>query len=163
MRRLARESDLELTWIAQESAHPAIAALLGFEAHRVRLKGWLDAEALRDLLDRSGFFLQPSYFEGFSLAFVQAMARGCIVLGSKIDCMNQTIRNGETGLLFPLGMSEPIVNTILQLANDPAGCAAISRAARAVAETMTWQKTALDFAEFCRKLEASKSTTPRLE
>jgi len=152
MRRLAREEGFELTWITQESAHPTIAALLGPEAHRVQLRGWLDAEGLRDALDRNGFFLQPSFFEGFSLAFVQAMARGCIVLGSEIDCMVQTIANGENGFLFPLGASEPLGDTILRLADEPARCIEISRAARTVAEGMTWQKSARDFEGFCRTL-----------
>jgi len=155
MRRLARESDLELTWVAQESAHPAIAALLGPEAGRVRLMGWLAPDGLRDLLDRHGFFLQPSYFEGFSLAFVQAMARGGIVLGSQIDCMLQTIRHGESGFLFPPGAADPIADTILQFTPDPARCLGISRSARAVAEGMTWKKAALEFQEFCQKLGRS--------
>ena len=156
MRRLARESDFELTWVAQESAHPAIMALLGPESGRIRLMGWVGADGLRDLLDRNGFFLQPSYFEGFSLAFVQAMARGGIVLGSEIDCMIQTIRHGESGFLFPPGAAEPLADTILGLADDPARCLAISRASRAVAEGMTWQKAALDFLEFCGKLKTLK-------
>jgi glycosyltransferase involved in cell wall biosynthesis len=160
MRRLARETDFELTWIAQESAHPAIRDLLGDRAGRVRLSGWVPTGALRDLLDRHGFFLQPSYFEGFSLAFVQAMARGGIVLGSEIDCMVQTIRPGESGFLFPPGASDPLAETVIGLASDPARCLAVSRAARAVAEGMTWQKAALRFEEFCRMLLRSKPPQP---
>lgn len=160
MRRLARETEFELTWVAQESAHPAIRALLGAEAGRVRLSGWVPTDGLRDLLDRHGFFLQPSYFEGFSLAFVQAMARGGIVLGSEIDCMLQTIRHGESGFLFAPGASGPLADTIIRLATDPARCLAVSRAARAVAEGMTWQKAALRFEEFCRMLAASQSPQP---
>ena len=156
MRRLAREGNFELAWVTQEAAHPAISALLGPEAHRVRLMGWLGTDALRDLLDRNGFFLQPSYFEGFSLAFVQAMARGAIVLGSEIDCMVETIRHGENGFLFPPGVSDPIAETLVRLADDPARCLALSRAARAAAECLTWQKAALDFVAFCQTLARTK-------
>ena len=158
MRRLARETDFELTWVTQESAHPAVTALLGPDAGRVRLIGWVPPGALRDLLDHNGFFLQPSYFEGFSLAFVQSMARGGIVLGSEIDCMVRTIRHGENGFLFPPGASDPIADTILELADHPARCLQGSQAARAVAEGLTWQKAALDFQEFCRMLASLKAT-----
>ena len=158
MRRLANESNLELTWVTQASAHPSITALLGAEALRVHLIGWLGPDGLRELLDRQGFFLQPSYFEGFSLAFIQAMARGCIVLGSKIDCMVQTVGNGESGFLFPPGASDPLADTILRVADEPDRCMKISQAARTVAEGMTWQKSARDFEQFCRALILSKTS-----
>ncbi len=160
MKRLARESDLELTWVAEESAHPAILTLLGETAGRVRLLGWVSPEKLRDLLDAHGFFLQPSYFEGFSLAFVQAMARGGIVFGSEIDCMLQTVKPGESGFLFSPGEVNLIVETLLTVAGDPVRCESVSREARRVAEGMTWRKAALDFQEFCRKVAEAKKQLP---
>ncbi len=158
MRRLAQERDLELTWVTQESAHPAIRALLGPEAERVRLAGWMKPEALRELLDHNGLFLQPSFFEGFSLAFVQAMARGCIVLGSEIDCMTQTIRHGENGFLFPPAAAAPIAETALTLAGNPGRCEGISLSARKEAESMTWINAALAYVKFCKMLAPSKGT-----
>jgi len=156
MRQLSQGSDLELTWVTQESSHHSIRALLGPESERVRLVGWVQPEALRDLLDRNGLFLQPSFFEGFSLAFVQAMARGCIVLGSEIDCMVQTIRHGESGFLFPPGTADPISETALALAGNPALCQRVSKSARKDAEHMTWRNAALAYVAFCRTLFSSK-------
>lgn len=152
IRRLARESDLELTWLTEESAHPAVRDLLGAEASRVQLKGWLPLDQFQSQLDAHGHFLQPSYFEGFSLAFVQAMARGGIVFGSEIDCMLQCIRTGESGFLFPPETVDPMVDCLLQLAADTDRCLQISQRARVVSAGMTWQRAALDFQEFCQKL-----------
>lgn len=159
LRRLASSRDLEMTWVTQESAHPTIRAMLGPDSGRVRLMGWVTPETLRDLLDSHGFFIQPSYFEGFSLAFVQAMARGSIVLGSEIDCMLQTIHHGESGFLFPPGAATDIADTIVRLVDSSSRCQAISLAARKSAESMTWKNAGLDYVAFCRMLSAKDGIT----
>lgn len=53
------------------------------------------------LLQQSTLFLAPRLFEGVGLAFLEAMAMGCVVIASDTATMNEYIRHGETGFLLP--------------------------------------------------------------
>jgi len=55
----------------------------------VTLLGWMPREDLRRIYDRHGLFVVTSRFEGFSLAFLEAMARGLCVLASRVDGMRR--------------------------------------------------------------------------
>jgi Glycosyltransferase len=153
MRALAASDRMtDLTWVTQDSAHDDVRRLLGPAAERVRLRGWMPRQELLELYDSHGFFLQPSHYEGYCMAFLEAMARGCCVLATNISGPGEKIVHGRNGFLFDRGDAEGIARTILDLTEHPDLCGSISREARRTAAVMTWEATARRFSRFCEGL-----------
>lgn len=80
------------------AALEAEAARLGL-AQNVHFLGWRDdARALMAGLD---VLLAPSLWEGFGLAFLEAMALGVPVIASRVSAIPEVVIDGETGWLVP--------------------------------------------------------------
>lgn len=154
---LRSRPDTTMTWVCDRTHFDAIRALLAPDIqNRVTLAPWMPRDELRAIYDNHGIFLQPSYSEGFSQAFLEAMSRGMCVLATRIDGMAQTIRDGENGFLFERGDSAGIAERIRLLLDDPARCVAVSHAARAKAIGFTWKRTAVELIGFYQRLIAMK-------
>lgn len=61
----------------------------------------------------------PSSSEGSSNTVLEAMASGKPVVASDIPPLAEQIRDGETGLLFPLGDVDALAREVAYLARDP--------------------------------------------
>ncbi|MFA6062362.1 MAG: glycosyltransferase family 4 protein [Gallionella sp.] len=61
----------------------------------------------------------PSLFEGFGLAAAEAMSAGVPVIASNIDGLAEVVRDSETGVLFPVGNSQALAASLIQLLNSP--------------------------------------------
>ena len=72
----------------------------------------------------------PSLGEGFGMVALEAMERGRPVIAAAIGGLEDLVRDGETGLLVPVGQAEPLADAILALADDPARAAELGRAGR---------------------------------
>lgn len=152
-------SDFQGTWVCPSEFHHKVRQLLGPAASRIDCQDWMPKERLRDLLDEHGLLLFPSYFEGFALTFLQAMARGVCVLGTKVDGMRQTLRDGENGFLFERGDASGIAERAMQMLSSKHQLLKIASAARETAVRFTWERTATQFAEFCeQRLECKRSS-----
>jgi glycosyltransferase involved in cell wall biosynthesis len=78
--------------------------------------------------------MMPSAWEDMSLACLEAMASGKLVIGSDIPGMGEIIGDGATGLLFAPGDARDLVAKTLRAVRDPELSARIGRAARAHVE-----------------------------
>ncbi len=65
--------------------------------------GFLKREQIIRYLDRSDIFIMISKDEAFGLVYLEAMARGCIVIASKNEGMDGIIVDGENGFLCEAG------------------------------------------------------------
>ena len=149
--------DVTLTWVCSKSDHQKVYAALKPAIHsRVSVLPWMPREQLRGVYDEHGILLFPSRFEGFSLTFLEAMARGLCVLATNIDGMRQTISHGSTGFLFGIDSVSDFVQQLLILLRDPDQSAQIGRKARTVAETFTWERTASELLQFYEVLHSAK-------
>ncbi len=99
-----------------------------------RFVGWVDSERIPDLLTLADMVVMPSASEGMSLACLEAMACGRLVIASDILGMREIISDGETGLLFRMGDVEDLAAKILLAASTPEFRARIGRAAKAYVE-----------------------------
>lgn len=73
-----------------------------------------DATELASVYRNSRLFIYPSLAdrgESFGLAPLEAMAHGCGVLVSNLDCFRDFIRGGETGFIFD-HRAQPITETL---------------------------------------------------
>lgn len=103
---------------------------LGLEG-RVHLTGWLDDVA--PLIHALDLFVSASRTESFGLAIVEALASGVAVVATATEGARETLLDGETGLLVPVGDAEPLAVAIARLLEDPQERARLGACGRASA------------------------------
>ena len=64
-------------------------------------------------------FVLPSTSEGFPLVVLEAMAASRAVVATRCGGAEETIVDGETGLLVPVGDDKAIAHSVLKLLRDP--------------------------------------------
>jgi glycosyltransferase involved in cell wall biosynthesis len=90
----------------------------------------------------SAAMVLPSLYEGFGIAFLEAMAVGLPVIGTPTGGMADLIESGVNGLLVPQHDPEALAEGIITLLTRPERRQMLGRAARATAETYTWERAA---------------------
>ncbi|MCL6620973.1 MAG: glycosyltransferase [Syntrophobacterales bacterium] len=116
------------------------AADLGLEG-RVRFLGWRrDVPLILKALD---LYVQPSLWEGLSLALLQAMAAGLPVVATRIPGFEQVITSGVNGVLVPPRDAAALAAAIRELKGDPATRARLGEAARRTVSDHYSQETML--------------------
>jgi glycosyltransferase involved in cell wall biosynthesis len=103
-------------------------------ADRFRFAGWVDPGRMPEFLALGDMLIMPSASEGMSLACLEAMACGRLVIASAIPGARELIADGATGLLFGTGDVEELAAKMLVAARDPELRARLGRAARAHVE-----------------------------
>ncbi len=75
-------------------------------------------------------FILPSFYEGFGLSLIEAMASGLPCVASDTGAIPEIITDRENGLLFPKGDSDSLKEKIKILLENPAFSAKIAKKAR---------------------------------
>jgi glycosyltransferase involved in cell wall biosynthesis len=110
----------------------------------VRFHGFVsDSEKLR-LLRSSWANLFPSPKEGWGITNIEAAACGTPSIASDSPGLRDSVRHGETGFLVPHANPARLAERMLQLANDPPLVASLGRAARRFAESLSWDRAAVE-------------------
>ena len=84
----------------------------------VKFLGWIAGEEKEKYLRECGIFVLPSYYEGFPVSVLEAMAGGCVVVASEVGGIPDVVTDGETGVLVPPKDSEMLKNAVLKVMND---------------------------------------------
>src|SRR5437867_1058611 len=74
------------------------AVRLGIK-ERVVFAGRITEEAKQDHYRLADAFVMPGWGEGFGIVYLEAMACGIPVVGSKLDGSREALRNGQLGVL----------------------------------------------------------------
>ena len=85
--------------------------------NKVKLLGQKSNEEIYSLMDEANVFILPSYKETFGMVYLEALARGCIVVCTKNSGMSGFIKHGYNGFLTdstPKGIKDTI-NEIKQI------------------------------------------------
>lgn len=83
----------------------------------VKIVGRLPREQVTQELDKTDVFIMISKAETFGLVYLEAMARGCIVVASRNEGMDGIIKNGENGYLCEAGNSTELTEIIKRIRN----------------------------------------------
>jgi len=123
---------------------------------RIRLEGFFGPEALIEALEQADAALFLSTAESTSLAVLECLAMGCLVVASNAGALPDLVQDGETGFILPLfapgssdyralehltGPQEELVIAALERlqAHPPERLAAIAAAARRfVVDNFDW-------------------------
>ncbi len=129
------------TWVCNASDHASVMALFPAPVRpRVAPLPWLTRRELVAVYDEHGLFVFPSHFEGFGQTFMEAMARGLVVLATRVGGMKQVIRDGENGFGFERGDAAGIAERILALQRQPSLAGTVGTRAQAAAAELTWDR-----------------------
>lgn len=107
---------------------------------RVVFSGFLDDSELPLLYSAADVFVYPSYYEGFGLPVLEAMACGTPVVASNRTSLPEAV--GDAGLLFDPDDVDEMARTIGRVIADRALHAELSAKGLARASSFTWEQTA---------------------
>ena len=108
----------------------------------VRLVGYVSRELLPAVYEACSLFVFPSYYEGFGMPVLEAMAAGAPVIASKVSALPEVI--GETGILVDPDDPEDIAEAMERALEDEQTAAIMGSSARQRARRFTWEKCALE-------------------
>jgi glycosyltransferase involved in cell wall biosynthesis len=101
-----------------------LAASLGIE-DRVRFLG--HCPDIPSLLKQHPIAVLASHYEGMPLALVEAMAAGCVAVGSAVVGIRELIDSGHTGYLFAHSDAQALADQLAAILAHPAQSAEIAR------------------------------------
>lgn len=113
---------------------------------RVVLLGTLDEDRLQAEYDRATLFVLPSHFEGYGMAFAEALAHGLPVVACSGSATGSTVP-AAAGVFVPVGDAERLAAALRRLLTDPAEIGNRSDAAWEHAKRLPrWSDTAAKIA-----------------
>jgi glycosyltransferase involved in cell wall biosynthesis len=151
---LARLTDLEwrLTIAGDLTRDPATAERLQADiarhglTSRVATPGAVSSQQLAALYDSADLFVLASRFEGYGMAYAEALAHGLPVIGTKAGAIPDTIPH-DTGLLVDAGDVAGLADAVRRTIVDRRLRQEMSEAALAAARQLpTWPQSAAIFA-----------------
>jgi len=146
----AARTGWRLELVGEFDADPAYArevraALAGAPEGSVVLRGAVDDAELAAAYAAATLFAMPSRYEGYGIAFAEALAHGLPVLGCAVGPVPALV-GPEAGLLVPPNDAPALAAALARLMGDPALRAHMAAAARARAATLpTWDDCAARF------------------
>jgi glycosyltransferase involved in cell wall biosynthesis len=107
---------------------------------RVALLGELDNPALRAAYARADAFVLASYYEGYGMAFAEALAHGLPIVATAGGATAQTVPAGA-GLLVPPGDGAALHSALRRLIDDAALRARLQAGARQARDSLpSWRE-----------------------
>ncbi|MBN2346426.1 MAG: glycosyltransferase family 4 protein [Candidatus Aminicenantes bacterium] len=82
---------------------------------RVEFRGWVPAVEVRAELEGSHLFIMVSAPETMGIAYLEAMAAGALVIGSRGQGIDGIVRDGENGFLVPAGDLDSLSELLARL------------------------------------------------
>ncbi len=108
---------------------------------RVKMPGVLPRSALVDVYSAATCIVAPSFHETFGLAVLEAAACGTPAVAADVDGLRSIVVDGETGYLIRDRYPEEYADRIAELIESDDMRSRMSIAARARAESLSWDST----------------------
>lgn len=125
-------------------------------ARDVRFTGQLPNEEVLAEMARTQFFCMPSVREGFGIVYLEAMASGCLTMGTRGEGVADLIENGKNGFLVPPEEPAAIAELIEWGLAHPEEAAAIAARGRQDALSLTWERNAAAYEKLYLTLSESE-------
>lgn len=119
---------------------------------RVIFAGHVDHTHLPKLLAVSDVFCRPSRSEGMGNAFVEAMAVGIPVIGTRVGGIPDVIEDGQSGLLISPESSEEVANAVSRVMKDAFLTTTLIEGGKKRAHQMNWDDLAPRMDSLFKKL-----------
>jgi glycosyltransferase involved in cell wall biosynthesis len=152
-----RDLSWRMTIAGDRTRSPATVAALETQvrrhdlADRIAFAGAVDDERLAALHAEADLFVLPSRFEGYGMAFADAIAHGLPVVGTTAGAIPGTVPEGA-GILVPPDDAAALAHALRRLVGNDRERETLAAGARAAAAHLpTWRQSA---EEFARAIEA---------
>ena len=123
---------------------------------KVELTGFVSASRKYELLSSSLALLQTSYKEGWGLTVMEAAQLCKTTIASDVPGLRDSVRDGETGILFPSGNAAACASAMEKVYGDVELRVSLGRNAKRYAESFSWEKSARETLELLeRTIEGS--------
>lgn len=119
-------------------------------AARIRLAGAVSGEELSSLYAGADLFVLPSRFEGYGMAYAEALAHGLPVIGTRIGAIPDTVPP-DAGVLVPPDDAGALAETLRRLIAHPQERHRLAAAARATTFP-SWGEQAARFVSVLERL-----------
>lgn len=114
--------------------------------NQVIFHGHLKRDHAQQIVRNADCFIMVSSREAFGLAYVEAMAKGCVVVGTKGQGIDGIITHGENGFLCKARDVDELAALIKQIVKmTPKGLQQISKASVSTAANLTDRKVAENY------------------
>jgi starch synthase len=90
------------------------------------------------LLSKCDALVLPSYFEGFGLVLLEALAAGMPIIATEATAAPDLIEHGVEGYIVPTGDLDALRSALQRMVDSPSELAAMGAAARKCAERFSW-------------------------
>jgi len=124
----------------------SLARKLGI-SENVEFTGFVTSDVKVNWMRRSHVAVNPSPKEGWGLTNIEANACGTVAVASDVDGLRDSVKDGDTGLLFPYGDARTLADRLITLLKDTELRGRLTRNAFAWAATFTWEKCARETME----------------
>ncbi|MGZ5814196.1 MAG: glycosyltransferase family 4 protein, partial [Xanthobacteraceae bacterium] len=119
---------------------------------RMEVLGAVSPQSLATLYAEADIFVLASRFEGYGMAYAEAIAHGLPVIGSKAGAIRDTVPP-EAGLLVDAGDIPALAHALRRVISDAGLRQRLAGAARAAAPRLpTWRQSAEIFAQALERL-----------
>lgn len=119
---------------------------------RITVHGALPEDAVASLYRTADIFVLTTLYEGYGMAFAEAMAHGLPVIATGEGAVATTVP-ASAGLVLPAGAVEAVADALRRLIADPGQRQALAEGARKHALSLpTWPDQARAFAHLLRGL-----------
>ena len=149
-----RYPEASLTLIGQGPERERLETLcldLGVKGS-VRFSGQIPNQEVLSEMGRTRFFVMPSVREGFGIVYLEAMACGCVTIGTEGEGIADLIVNGVNGFLVPPDNPDAIVRVIDWCLQNPEQTEAIAERSRKDARSLTWENNAAQYIQLFNSL-----------
>jgi len=82
---------------------------------RVDFPGWVDSTEVEALLSQADILVLPSHAENLPLSMLEGMGAGLAVIATPVGAIPEVIRDGENGLLVPVGDSAALASALARV------------------------------------------------
>jgi glycosyltransferase involved in cell wall biosynthesis len=114
---------------------------------RVTIEDAVPDARLAELYRSSDLFVLPSRYEGFGMAYAEAIAHGLPVIGTTAGAIPETVP-AQAGVLLPPGDADALAAALRRLIENPAERARLAAGARGAAVRLpTWKGSAELFSQ----------------
>lgn len=126
------EVQLALAGAPDRSLRPRLDAALAKLGGRARLEGVLEPSGVAALLRDADVFALPSHREGLPISLLEAMAAGLAIVATPVGAIPEVVRDGQEGLLVPVGDAAALASALRSLARDRLRCRAFGARAKSL-------------------------------
>jgi len=120
---------------------------------KVTFTGHIPNERVLKYLSQSQFFVMPSVREGFGIVYIEAMACGCVTIGTEGEGIADVIHHGENGFLVKADSPDEITSIIENCIENPDTMERVAKAGIKDAKNLTWENNAQKYIDLFQGLK----------